>query len=370
MKYFNNYLVFTLAALLFSCKDQEVTSEIALEDDSIIQISNEQFKHARMELGSLESHLFATKISINGHTEVAPHNKATIATYYGGYISYSPYLIGDTVKKGQLLIKMKNPEFIELQENYIKAYENYEYLKIDFNRQEQLYQKKVIADKDFQEIRRMYKSALADVESLGAQLELLAVNLEELQSGTIHSEISIFSPIDGVISHIELNLGVYIPAQSMMMELVNYSDLHLELDVFEKDLDLLEKGQEIDFSVVGNPKTYQAQLELIGSEVEEELRTVSIHADLVGSYSKLIPGLFVNALVYAQPEHLEALPKEAFITEDDLTYVLILDKKDESGYEFKKQLVEIYRTDSTHSAFDSATLRGKEFLISGGFQLF
>lgn len=369
MKISTIYLPLALILLFFSCKDQQIIAETRIEDESIIQLSLEQFEHAKMQLGSVQLHEFSTEITLNGHTEVPPHNKATISTYYGGYISYSPYLVGDSVKKGQVLIKMKNPDFIELQENYIKAYEQYLYLSVDFKRQDQLHQKLVIADKDFQMITKEYKSALADVQSLGAQLELLNINLEALQNGSISSEISILSPIDGQISEVELNLGAYIPAQSEMMSIVNTTDIHLELDVFEKDLEYLSKGQQIEFKTVGNDHVYGAQLELIGSEIEEEHRTVMVHADLNEPYF-LIPGLFVNAVVHTKPENLLALAREAFISADDQYYLLVLEEQTDSYYRFRKYPVDIIRADKTHYAFDVTDFKDKEFLISGGFQLF
>lgn len=369
MKHINIYFTLALSLVLFSCKEQQSTDSSIEKDDSIIQLSTEQFSHANMHIGNIQNHDFTTEIALNGHIETSPHNKATIATYYGGYISYSPYLIGDKVTKGQVLIKMKNPDFIELQEQYIKAYEQHKYLEVDYDRQKQLHAKSVIADKDFQEITKDYKSALADLQSLGAQLDLLNVDLNALKEGTISSEISILSPIDGVISSVELNLGVYIPFQSEMMEIVNYSGLHLELDAFEKDLVELKKGQEITFNVVGSDKTFNAELELIGSEVEAEHRTVMIHADIIDHYN-LIPGLFVNAKVHANPQQLTALPKEAFIASDNYTYVLILEEQTDSYYRFRKQKVSISRSDRTHSAFDATDLIGDKFLINGGFQLF
>lgn len=370
MKYLNSYLTLLVAILLWSCKDGAENSTVVSIDDSVVLLSEEQFSHAQMKLGELESHNFKTSISLNGHTEVPPHNKVTLSTYYGGYISYSPYLIGDYVKKGQLLIKMKNPEFIELQENYLKAHESYQFLKVDYQRQEELYNKSVISDQEFQKLKKDYKSALANVASLAAQLDLLDVDLENLKQGNFKSEIEIHAPIDGVVSQVDLNLGVYIKAQSKMMELVNYSDLHLELDVFEKDIDLLEKGQQIEFSVVGSATTYLANLELIGSEVEEEHRTLTIHADLNEPNDKLRPGLFVNAVVYANPQELDALPKEAFISSDNQFFVLVLEHQDENSYHFRKQAVTINRSDETHRSFNSKALKGEQFLISGGFQLF
>jgi len=370
MKFINLYITVSIAMLVIGCNEKQVSEPLELQDDSIIQISKEQFSHAQMKLGTLESHQFNTAIALNGHTAVPPHNKATIATYYGGYISYSPFLIGDSVKKGQVIIKMKNPDFIELQENYIKAFEDYHYLKIDFKRQEQLYHKSVIADKDFQEISKEYKSALANVTSIGAQLELLDLDLKELQKGLITSEIEIKAPINGIISRSELNLGVYIPAQSEMMELVNNSDIHLELEVFEKDLGKLHPGQQIEFNTIGSDHSYKAALKLIGSEVEAEHRTILVHADLLDSNTELIPGQYVNAIVYTTSEQLEALPLEAFIAADDQHYVLILEEQNQEYYRFRKQSVTLLTSDDKFQAFDTSEVSGKEFLISGGFQLF
>jgi membrane fusion protein, heavy metal efflux system len=49
----------------------------------------------------------------------------------------------------------------------------------------------------------------------------------------------VYSPVSGFVSPVKVNIGKYVTPVDVLFELVNQSDIHLALDVFEKDLDIL-----------------------------------------------------------------------------------------------------------------------------------
>ena len=106
-------------------------TEEHLED---IIITQAQFEGKKMVFGSLDEVDFYDTVKVNGMIDVPPHNKSSVTTFIGGYITKTPLLIGDKVKKGQLLVTLENTEFVELQQQYLEVAEQINYLKSEFDR--------------------------------------------------------------------------------------------------------------------------------------------------------------------------------------------------------------------------------------------
>ncbi len=137
-----NIYILIISLVFVACgnseKNNETTSEDLSNSNKII-VTPAQFKGEGMQLGILEKQDFNVTVKTNGMIDVPPHNKASVSTFMGGYITKTPLLIGDKVKKGQLLVTLENPEFVELQQQYLEISEQLNYLKSEFNRQKTLY---------------------------------------------------------------------------------------------------------------------------------------------------------------------------------------------------------------------------------------
>ena len=115
-------LVFTL----YSCvekkeqPDQRETSSTSVMDNRI-KITQAQFEQSKMLLGNLEQKSFPTVVNVNGMIDVPPENRAVVNATMGGYIKTTPLLVGDVVRKGQVLATIENPEFVMLQQEYMEV---------------------------------------------------------------------------------------------------------------------------------------------------------------------------------------------------------------------------------------------------------
>lgn len=240
----------------------------------------------------------ADTIEVRGYIEVPPENREIISTYYGGYVKSLTLLKGQHVKKGQFLFALVNPAFLEKQQEYVAAKENFEFLEADYNRQKDLASENIASGKSFSKVEADYRSAESRYLSLKEQLKLMNIDIDRLEKGEYKSSISIYAPIEGMISMIDINAGQYLDEKERALEIINTNHLHLELEVFERDISKIIKGQVIQFSVPElSVARYNASVYLINTMIDPEKRTASIHAhiDEAIDTENFVPGMFVEA---------------------------------------------------------------------------
>ena len=245
MKIIKNIAILLIAFLAISCGRSKSNSEIkkVSSDDQeisinkdIIRISKTQFEGENMKLVSIAEKPFPTYIKTTGMIDVPPNSKAVISAFTGGYIKNSPLLIGDKVKKRQLLVTIENLEFVELQQEYLEISEQLTFLKSEYDRQEELFAEKISSKKSFLKAESDYKKTNAMYHGLRKKLQMLNINPASVEKGNLTSVSTIYSPISGSITNVNISTGIYVSPADKIMEIVNTDHIHLELRVFEKDV--------------------------------------------------------------------------------------------------------------------------------------
>ena len=333
------YLYITLTVLtsiLYSCGEKQKESVGEKADDSLIELTEEQFQKNRLNVGQLEKRLFSKEFEVTGIVDVPPKNRSSVTSYFDGYVTDTQLLVGDRVQKGDVLVKMKHPYFIELQQDYVEALSNFDYLQSEFNRKKNLYQDQIIAQKVFQASKNDYLKADAQLKAITKQIRLMNLNPNHVAEGNFTSEIKILAPINGKISKLNVAQGKFIGKSEMMMEILDSDHIHLELDIFEKDLLKIQKGDSLRFEIpeISND-SYMAYVRLIGAEINEN-RKVRIHAHPLDRETRFTVGMFVNAYFEANKQERLALPESAFTEMNETTYILELIEQTENKYRFKK----------------------------------
>ena len=342
-----NLYIILIAGLLTACGNTETTEQItetsATHTDEI-QITNAQFKSEGMELGTLSKHAFDETVRVNGMIDVPPHNKSRITTYMGGYVTKTPLLVGDRVKKGQLLVTLENTEYVELQQEYLQVSEQLDFLKNEYTRQKTLFDEKITSEKNYLKAESTYKSSLAHANGLAKKLEMLNLNPKAVLDGRITTTINIYAPIEGSVTRVNVSNGMFVSASDEIMELVDVDHIHLELSVFEKDIMKIKKGQKITFTIPeASDKVYTADVHLVGTTIDETSRRVKVHGHLNNEETNFIVGMFVEADIHLNQATAWALPEEAVIESGNQNYILVLDKQTQDGYIFHKKEVAIGR---------------------------
>lgn len=341
IKYIFILLIFVTG--LWSCTSEQNSSNTETQEKEVsnnIIISKKQFEINNLALDQPKKMMFSEEIVVNGVIDVPPENRATINSFFEGYVSQTKLLIGDEVKKGQLLIKLKNPDFVNTQQDYVDALADLEYQTAEFNRKSKLVADNVIAQKVFQKTKNEYLSAKARVSATRAQIALMNLNPSLVEQGNFTSEIAIYSPISGKISKLDVSQGKYVGQSDRIMEIVNTDHVHLELNVYEKDLPKIGVEQEFEFSLPeASADRHPAFVKLIGAEIDPQNRFVKVHAHPLDEDKNYVVGMYVTAYFDINPKAYYAMPENAFTEIDGKTYVLKLNQEKETEYMFKKQVV-------------------------------
>jgi cobalt-zinc-cadmium efflux system membrane fusion protein len=335
------YIV-ALSIILFSCKETK-PEEVAVKDDSIITVTIPQFESSAMEIASPIEHDFEITVKTAGKIDVPPQNRAKVTTFVGGNIKATTLLVGDKVRKGEALLTLENTEFLDIQKDYLEVAEQIKYLKSEYERQKTLFDEKITSQKNYLKAESDYRVAKGMYQSLRAKLSLINISPSNVEKGILTSVITIYAPISGDIVVMNANVGMHVAPSDTMLEIIETDHMHLELNVFEKDILKVKVDQDINFTVPeATSEIFHAKVHLVGKSIEGNDRTINIHAHLDENLKqRLITGMFVEAAIVVDSKKGLAIPTDALITENNKYFVLVLKEEKNGTYSFKKTQVKI-----------------------------
>lgn len=309
-------------ALLSACgtKTTETTTEQTISSTSV-ELTEAQLKNANIETGKAEQKSISSILKVNGIIDVPPQNMVSISVPLGGYLKTTQLLPGMHVMKGEIIAVMEDQQYIQLQQDYLTAKAKFSYTESEFNRQKELNQSKASSDKTFELAESEYKGQRVLIKSLYEKLKLIGVNPDNLTDNNLSRSVNVPSPIDGFVSKVNVNIGKYVNPADVLFELVNPTDIHLNLTVFEKDLNKLFIGQKVMAYTNNEPdKKFPCEIILVGKDLSGE-RSVDVHCHFEKYDKNLIPGMFMNADIAIKSTDALVVPESAIITFTGKQYV-------------------------------------------------
>ncbi len=331
----NNFIkmiLLTVVFLISSCggksdsiKNNEVEHHEEHENSNTVSLTAEQIKSINLEFSVIEKKQLTASLKANGILNVPNQNKATVNTLMGGIIKSIFVQSGKNVEKGQIIATIANTSIITMQEEYLATCTKLNLYEIEFKRQQELQAGNATALKTLQTTESELNILKTRKASLQKQLEQIGLNIKTLTSENIQSLINITSPISGAISTISVNIGSYVDANNPIAEVIDNSQLHLDLFVYEKDLNKLKEGQTIHFTLTNNPgKEYDAKVYAISNTFEQNSKAIVVHAMVEGEKNGLIDGMNITALVSLENATVDALPTEAIVNYQGQDYIFVV----------------------------------------------
>jgi len=368
MKY--SFLILIIHTLLFvSCSSKKETTEETKATTNIenaITLSKEQRKNAGIITDTLQQQPIVTILKLNGKIDVPPQNMVSISIPLGGYLKNSKLLPGVHVNKGEIIAIIEDQQYIQLQQDYLMAKAKILFLENEFNRQKQLNETKASSDKALQQAEIDLKSQQINLTALSEKLKLVGIVPEKLNENNISRSINVYSPINGYVSKVNVNIGKYVSPTDVLFELIDPTDIHLALQVFEKDINQLFIGQSLIAFTNNNPnKKYDCELILIGKDLNQE-RYAEVHCHFEKYDPTLIPGTYMNAELAVNNKKALVLPEDAIVRFENKMYVFI----EEKNNQYIMQQVNIGGTYKGFTEiFDGSQLKGKNIVVKGAYSL-
>lgn len=370
----NKHLIYIMAlvVVLSGCKKQAEETEPAdhKEQESVVELSQEQIETASIKFGTIEQKQISGTIKVNGVLDVPPQQLVSISAPLGGFLKNTDLLQGSKVKKGQIVATIENIDFIQMQQDYMEAKGNFDLAKADYERQQQLSKENVNSQKTLQQANTNFLTAQARYLALQEKLKLLNINPSNVEGGKVTSTINLYSPINGYVTEISVNIGKFVNPADVILEIVDTEHLHAELIVFEKDVPKLKIGQKVRFTLANETTERMATVYLIGREISTN-RTIQIHCHIDKEDANLLPGMYLNAAVETGGAQVAAVPDAAVIDFQGKKNLFVLTAGDSSKSHFEMVPIEIGNSELgyTEVVLPEAFDKNSRVVVAGGYAL-
>lgn len=280
----------------------------------VIALLTNSCNHAEVKVGSLSIQLADKWIPCSGHVIVAQENRIGIPAPAAGKIISVSYPAGHFVTSESEMATLENADFIWLQQEYLDAANQFEYLREEFARQGELTIENATSMKKMQIAKRDFQSAEYKLQALRSQLEILGICADSVKFDNLTSVITILTPGAGTISKSAVHLGSYVEKGEELFEITTMQPLLVELNVPEQYIQYLQKGQNLDFwPVYDSLITYKAQVFSISREIKTDSHTASVFAKVSGLTAHLIQGMSINGRIFADKDTVMRINSNAIV---------------------------------------------------------
>jgi len=229
--------------------------------------------------------------------------------------------LGDTVKKGQLLLRVQSSDISGAYSDYRKAVADEILAKTQYDRAKGLYDHGAISLNDFQIAEDSANKAKVDVETTAEHLRVLGAPLDH-PSGIV----DIVSPIDGVITDQQVTnaAGVQGLSSPNPFTISDLSDVWILCDVYENDLSSVRLGDTAQIHLNAYPdQVVTGTISNIGAVLDPNIRTAKVRIQ-VHNPGDMRPGMFVTAAFRGQKKESHAsVPASAILHLHDRDWVYV-----------------------------------------------
>ncbi|MEN9571829.1 MAG: hypothetical protein RL172_3060 [Bacteroidota bacterium] len=316
---------FGLLLIFAACRNANPTSNETNnnEAENIVTLSAAQLKNTAIETAIPQQRNMSSLLKVTGKIDVPPQNMVSVSMPLGGYLKSTKLLPGMHISKGEVIASMEDQQYIQLQQDYLVTKSRLQYAQAEFNRQKELNEDKASSDKVYQQAQMEYNNTRIALKALAEKLQLIHINPNQLTENNLSKTVQIYSPINGFVSAVHVNIGKYVNPADILFELVNPADIHLNLTIFEKDLGKLSVGQKLEAFTNHQPeKKYSCEILLISQDITAE-RTAEVHCHFEEYDRALLPGMYMNAVIKTNSSNTMAIPDEAIVQFENHSYVFV-----------------------------------------------
>jgi len=193
---------------------------------------------------------------------------------------------GVTVKKGDHMVKLYSPELYSAQEELLQA-------------------KAALTDLQKSEFESLRASARGTIDSAREKLRLWGISKEQIDAieerGSAEEHVTIHAPSSGLVIHRSAQEGMYVQTGTRIFTIADLSQVWVQLDAYESDLEWLRYGQQVSFETEAyGGRQFRGRISFIDPVLDRHTRTVKVRVNVPNPDGLLKPDMFVHATVSAR----------------------------------------------------------------------
>src|SRR5271155_2197150 len=282
----------------------------------------------QFELTEAVPHVATSELRATGTVNPDISRTVPVISIATGRIVETGARLGDTVKKGQVLLRVQSADIAGAYADYQKAVADEQLTRTQLERAQLLYGKRGISENDLQVAQDTDVKAKVDVKTAAEKLRVLGSSNLEQPSGIVE----IRAPVSGVITDQQVTnaSGVAGLGSPNPFTISDLSYVWILCDVYENDLSSVHLGQNADLRLNAYPdKNFTGVISNVGPVLDPNIRTAKVRIE-VRNPGLIRPGMFVTATFHGQKrEKRAAVPATAILHlhDRDWVYVPTKDKK-------------------------------------------
>ena len=286
-------------------------------DASIVQVDHpEQFP-----LAVAIEHADTAQLTATGTVSPDVSRSVPVISIATGRVVEIRARLGDTVKKGQVLLRLQSADMSAAFSDYRKAVADEKLARIQFERAKLLYDKGAISLNDFQTEEDVENKAQVDVENTGERLRVLGGNIDHPSA-----VVDIVAPASGVITDQQVTnaAGVAGLGSPNPFTISDLSHVWILCDVYESDLAQVHVGETAEIRLNAYPdKVFTGRINNVGPVLDPTLRTAKVRIEM-SNPGLMRLGMFVTAIFHGQKKEMHAaVPATAILHLHDRDWVYV-----------------------------------------------
>ena len=267
------YIILTL--IFFSCSKQE-TPETILNPTGV-RLTSQQETFNEIETGLLSKGPVFHRVSAVGKVELPPNYSVSLSTPISAFVGEIYILPGSKVKKGQKLVKLTHPSIVKAQEEFLSLSAANEFLTEEFERKKRLVEGNGVSIKELQLTKSELVSNQAQLTTVKENLNRLNIRWENVKLESLRNYAWLLAPFDGIVTELNVKKGDLIPDGEHAISVISREHEHIELEVFQKDINKVRDGQPVKIRLPESDKSYDGEVFLVNGELNGQSGSANIH---------------------------------------------------------------------------------------------
>ena len=367
----NIFSVLVVLAFMSCSNNVKQESNTETVDEAGLKMAKSQILHTDMEFSFPEAKTLSDPVYVRGQLILNVNNRRFVNSFIGGKLDKILVSNGGMVMKNDPIAIISGMEIITMQEDYAQSVIRLEQFRKEKERKTNLIDNRVIARKDLESAVADYESMQIHVKALEMKLALLGLNKSEVISGDLSTFVTIVSPFNGTVREIYATSGSWVAVGERLFEVIDNSDILLELFVLERDIAAVHIGDHINYDLVNlGVKNQKAKIVRFSSAIDATSRSMKIYALPEEQIFNAIPGMFVTAQIASNPVKSMALPESALFYDDlNRPYVFIKIREDDQNIYFEQRMVSVGADNNGWIAvtFEKELLEDTPVITKGGY---
>ena len=289
-----------------------------VEDRNVFQVDHPE----RFQLTQAAEHIATPQLKVTGTVNPDISRAVPVISIATGRVVEIDARLGDTVKKGQLLLKVQSADISGAFSDYRKAVADEQLARTQLERAKILYDKGAISLNDLQVAQDTEDKAKVDVETTAEKLRVLGNQTLDRPSGIVE----IHAPISGVITDQQVTnaAGVAGLGSPNPFTISDLAYIWVLCDVYENDLVNVRLGQKADIRLNAYPdQVFSGTIGNIGPVLDPNIRTAKVRIEMRNP-GLMRPGMFVTATFHGlKKETRAAVPATAILHLHDRDWVYL-----------------------------------------------